>query len=78
MYDQGDFPGGPVAKTPWSQYRGSGSISGQGSRSHMLQLRVPVVYATRSHVPYEDRQSQCRNEDTVQPDKYSNYKKKNE
>ena len=35
-----DFPGGPVVKTLWSQCRGPGSIAGQGTRSHMLQLRV--------------------------------------
>ena len=35
-----DFPGGPVAKAPCSQERGPGSISGQGTKSHMLQLRV--------------------------------------
>ena len=34
-----DFPGGPVAKTPCSQCRGLGSTPGQGTRSHMLQLR---------------------------------------
>ena len=31
----GDFPGGPVGKTPHSQCRGPGSIPGQGTRSHM-------------------------------------------
>ena len=36
----GDFPGGPMAKTLRSQGRGPpGSIPGQGPRSHMLQLR---------------------------------------
>jgi len=34
-----DFPGDPVAKTPRSQCRGLGSIPGQGTRSHMPQLR---------------------------------------
>ena len=34
-----DFPGGPVAKTLCSQCRALGSIPGQGTRSHMLQLR---------------------------------------
>ena len=34
-----DFPGGPVAKTLCSQGRALGSIPGQGTRSHMLQLR---------------------------------------
>ena len=37
----GDFPGGPVAKTPHSQCRGLDSIPGQGTRFHRLQLRIP-------------------------------------
>ena len=32
------FLGGPVARIPCSQCRALGSIPGQGSRSHMLQL----------------------------------------
>ena len=35
----GDFPGGPVVKSPCSQYRGPGFIPGQGTRSHMPQQR---------------------------------------
>ena len=35
-----DFPGGPLAKTPYSQCRGLGSIPAQGTRPHMPQLRV--------------------------------------
>ena len=40
-----DFPGGPVAKTPHSQCRVLGATLGQGTRSHMPQLRVcmPVI-----------------------------------
>ena len=34
-----DFPGGSVVKTPSSQGRGQGSIPGQRTGSHMLQLR---------------------------------------
>ena len=37
-----DFPGGLVAKTLLSQCRGPHSISGQGTRLHMPQLRFPV------------------------------------
>ena len=36
----GDFPAGPVAKTLCSHSRGLGSIPGQETRSHILQLRV--------------------------------------
>ena len=35
------FPGGPVVKTPRSQYRGFDPWS--GTRSHMLQLRPSVA-----------------------------------
>ena len=40
-----------MAKTWHSQYRGLGSIPGQGTRSHMLELRVQmptlkILYAT--------------------------------
>ena len=35
-----DFPGGSVAKTPHSQCRDLGATLGQGTRSHMPQLRV--------------------------------------
>ena len=35
-----DFLGGPVAKTLGSQCRGLGLIAGQGTGSHMLQLRI--------------------------------------
>ena len=36
---EGDFLGGPVARTLHSQWRGLGLIPGQGTRSPMLQLR---------------------------------------
>ena len=39
----GDFPGGPVAKTLHSQCRGLGSVPGQGTRSHMPQLRIHTL-----------------------------------
>ena len=35
-----DFPGGLVAKTPCSQCRGLGLIPAQGTRSHLLQLKI--------------------------------------
>ena len=34
-----DFPGGPVAKNPCSQYREPRFHLGQGTRSHMLELK---------------------------------------
>ena len=38
-----DVPGGPVVKTLHSQGRGPGSIPGQGTRSHMPQLRPSIA-----------------------------------
>ena len=35
-----DFPGGPVFKTLFSQYRGCGFDLGQGTRFYMPQLSV--------------------------------------
>ena len=32
-----------MAETPHSQYRGPGSIPQQGTRSHMLQIRVCML-----------------------------------
>lgn len=39
-----DFPAGPVAKTPHSQYREPGSLSGQGTRSHVPQPGDPAPH----------------------------------
>lgn len=36
----GDCPAGPVVKTSRSHSRGPGSVPGQGTRSHILQLGV--------------------------------------
>ena len=38
-----DFPGGPVARTPAPNAGGLGSIPGQGTGSHMPQLRVHML-----------------------------------
>ena len=35
-----DFPGGPVIKTLSVQCRGLGSLPGQGTRSHVLKLKI--------------------------------------
>ena len=41
LNETGDFPGGPVAKTPHSQCKGApGLIPGQETRAHMPQLRI--------------------------------------
>ena len=44
-----DFPGGPENKTPSSQWEGLGSIPGQGTRSHMPQLRVHMLQLKLPH-----------------------------
>ena len=41
MKETKDFPGGPVAKTPRS--KGLGSVPGQGTRSHVVQLGVCML-----------------------------------
>ena len=43
---RGDFPGGPMVKTPRSQCSRPSSIPGQRTRSHMLQLKSKILRAT--------------------------------
>ena len=45
-----DFPGGLGAKTALSMQWGLGSIPGQGTRSHRLQLKIPRA-ATKTTPP---------------------------
>ena len=47
-----DFPCGPIAKILHSQCRGvPSSIPGQGTRSHMPQLKIPCAKTEkRSHI----------------------------
>ena len=42
-----DFLGGLVAKTPWSQCRGPGSIPHLGTRSHMPLLAATQAWCSR-------------------------------
>ena len=60
-----NFPGGPVAKTPWSQWRGAWVLSlVRELRSHMPQLKI--LHATvkiKDHPP-------CCNYDLVKLNKY--------
>ena len=39
----GDTPGGPVSKAPALDAGDLGLTPGQGTRSHMLQLKIPCV-----------------------------------
>lgn len=48
MNDEEDFPGGPRAKTPNAE--NPGSTPDQGTRYHMLQLRV-CMPQLKSHMP---------------------------
>ena len=41
----GDFPGGPVAKTLLPYAGGLGLLLRQGTRSHMPQLKDPVCFS---------------------------------
>ena len=56
MWDR-TFPGGPVAKTPSSQWRGQDSIPGRGTRSHMLQVSSQAA-TERSQMCNEDQRFQ--------------------
>ena len=47
---EGDFHGGPVAKTMCSQCRGPRLTPDQGTRSHMLQLRTRILQLRILHV----------------------------
>ena len=49
----GDFAGGPLARTPAPGAEGPGSIPGLGTRSHMPQLR-PGVRVSRHWVCFLD------------------------
>ena len=44
-----DFPGGPVVKTLSSQCRGQSSMPGEGTRSHMPQLKISCAATKTQH-----------------------------
>ena len=44
-----DFPGGPVVKTLSSPCRGQGSVPGEGTRSHMPQLKISCATTKTKH-----------------------------
>ena len=53
-----DFPGGPVTKSPSSQCReGRESFPGQGTRSHMSQLKS-LHAATETQCSQTNKQTQ--------------------
>ena len=54
----GDFSGGPVAKILYSNVEAPGLIPGQGTRSHMLQLRVHMVLLKILHAATKTGYSQ--------------------
>ena len=43
------LPCGPVTKTAFLMQRGPGSIPGQGTRSHMPQLKIPCAAVKTQH-----------------------------
>jgi len=55
------FPGGSKAKTPRSQYRRPGLIPGQGTRSHMPQVKVHMLQLKITHT--STKNSTCLNKD---------------
>ena len=56
-----DFPGGPAAKIPCSQCkRPQDSITGQGTRSHMLQLKSSNGASKSLHAATKDSTGRCR------------------
>ena len=57
-----DFPGGPAAKIPCSQCkRPRDSIPGQGTRSHMLQLKSLNGASKIPHAIAKIREPICHN-----------------
>ena len=60
-YCYGDVPDGPVAKTPYPQWRGLGSIPGQGTRSLMPQLRVHKPSLKIPHAAMKIENPTCQN-----------------
>ena len=50
-YQGWDFPHSPVAKILCSQFRGPGSVPGQGTRSIMLQLRLGTAKNKQTNKP---------------------------
>ena len=53
-----------------------GSIPGQGTRSHMLQLRVCMLQLNILHAAMKIGDPTCHNQDPAQPNKYFFKKKK--
>ena len=46
-----DSLGGPQANTPCFQWRGLDLIPGQGTRSHMMQLKIPHAATKKKKIP---------------------------
>ena len=53
-----DFPGGPVVKMP--PYASLGSIPGEGTRFHMLQLRAHMSQLKDPHAVTKPQHSQIK------------------
>ena len=56
-----DFPGGPVAKIPCPQFRGTHLIPGQGTTLHLLQLRVHTPQLKTLHAATKTENPACLN-----------------
>lgn len=61
-----DFPGGLMARTPYSRCRGS-RFDPWGPRSYTLQLRVHTLQLRSLACHNKDQDPECCNQDSVQP-----------
>ena len=59
------FASGPAAKTPCSQGRGPGLIPGQGTSSHLLQLKVCTLQLKIPRAATETRHSQMNKQTNI-------------
>ena len=59
--ESGDFPGASVTRLHAPKVGGLGSIPGQGTRSHMLQLRVYMLQLKIPHATKKTEDHTCCN-----------------
>ena len=70
-----EFPSGPMAKTLCSRCSDLGSIPGQGTRSHMLQLRVhmpqPKILSAATKTLMQIKKYSCKKTQNLKKKKLS-------
>ena len=72
MHTEVDFPGGPETNILHYNSGALGSIPGQGTKSHMPQLRMFMPQLNIPHVARKTEDTKCHNEELAQPNKYKN------